>query len=56
MTYQTDEKHLTIFTEYVVGVVNNLTAQQLRALMSAHFSTSFFGNWQLQRFVSVVSV
>ncbi len=27
MTYQTDEKHLTIFPEYFVGVVNSLTAK-----------------------------
>ncbi len=33
-----------------------LTAYQLLALMSATILTSFFGDWQLQRFLSVVSV
>jgi len=31
-------------------------AYQLRVLMSSHFSTSFFGDWWLQQFLSVVSV
>jgi hypothetical protein len=35
---------------------NRLTAYQLWALMSAHFLRSFFGDWYLQRFLSVVSV
>jgi len=33
-----------------------LTAYQLLALMSAKFLRSFFGDWYLQRFLSVVSV
>jgi hypothetical protein len=33
-----------------------LTAYQLWALMSTHFLRSFFGDWYLQRFLSVVSV
>ena len=34
--------------------LNSLT-EQLWAVMTAHFSTSFFGDWRLQRFFSVVS-
>ena len=33
-----------------------LTGGQLLALMSAKFLRSFFGDWYLQRFLSVVSV
>jgi hypothetical protein len=33
-----------------------LTGWQLLALMSAKFLRSFFGDWYLQRFLSVVSV
>jgi hypothetical protein len=35
---------------------HHLTAYQLWALMSGHFLRSFFGDWYLQRFLSVVSV
>jgi hypothetical protein len=31
MTYQSDEKHITIFPEYVVGVVNSFTAIRVLA-------------------------
>jgi hypothetical protein len=34
----------------------DLTAHQLWALMSAHFLRSFFGDWYLQRFLSVGSI
>ena len=46
---------------FMSNFINNegdywLTAYQLWALMSAHFLRSFFGDWYLQRFLSVVSV
>jgi hypothetical protein len=39
-----------------LGIKQLLTAYQLLALMSAKFLISFFGDWYLQRFLSVVSV
>jgi hypothetical protein len=36
--------------------VKLLTAYQLLTLMSVNFLRSFFGDWYLQRFLSVVSV
>jgi hypothetical protein len=38
------------------NVKRYLTGWQLLALMSAKFLRSFFGDWYLQRFLSVVSV
>jgi len=43
-----------IHTNYRID--RGLTAHQLLALMSAKFLRSFFGDWYLQRFLSVVSV
>jgi hypothetical protein len=37
-------------------MVHRLTAYQLLALMSAKFLRSFFGDWYLQRFLSIVSI
>jgi hypothetical protein len=39
-----------------ISCLRSLTAYQLWTVMTVHFLRSFFGDWYLRRFLSVVSV